>query len=385
MKKTLYRIILLVLTIPFLSSCSNPEVPKTSTATSVEFFKATPETVIKGSNVTLTWKATNVGTVNGQEQCVLVRDLKGPGEIEKQNVSCEDMYEENISDEARFTFLALKNDGSGDSISRSIVIIPQDPAQPKNSDWTPVKKTDAKGTVMLKVPTGSFALGTEFMEDIIRDGVFIGDVFLDSRPVNSQTIKEVFWIDETEVTRSAYKQCVTEGTCVDKQKDTDLDWPIANVSWQEANTYCTWRGARLPSEVEWEFAAKGPDDLTYPWGNEFKEGYAHNSREPFLRPVRVGSFPKGISWVGALDMAGNIEEWTNSYFEFYPYRSENEIQGTIREDNILGATSRGGSYLGSETDIRTYSRTNGSGQTDFGILPSLDSQGFRCAKFDREF
>ena len=162
---------------------------------------------------------------------------------------------------------------------------------------------------MVLVPAGSFKMGSNN-----------GDS--DEKPVHDQTFDQPFWIDKTEVTRGAYESCVSAGVCTstpDSQYSTTANQPINRVTWYQAAAYCEWRGARLPTEAEWEYAARGPDNLKYPWGNEFDGNKVHYSQNSSNKTADVGNYPSGTSWVGALDMSGNVWEWTNSLYKDYPY------------------------------------------------------------------
>ena len=93
-----------------------------------------------------------------------------------------------------------------------------------------------------------------------------------------------------------------------------LSWPRESVNWQQAADFCRKRGARLPTEAEWEYAARGPDALIYPWGNDYD---IHKATLRKISPAPVGEKPEGASWVGALDMSGGIGEWVNDWYGAY--------------------------------------------------------------------
>lgn len=227
-----------------------------------------------------------------------------------------------------------------------------------NADWTPVER-DFDGITMVLVPAGCFMMGRE-------------DLTVDEMPVYQQCFNKPFWIDKYEVTWGQFRQF--GGTLANPPEFTYDQYPVENITWFESRDFCKLRGMRLPTEAEWEYAARGPDSLTYPWGNEFNSdnvvfawGYHF--------PVEVGSKPGGASWVGALDMSGNMEEWVNSLIKPYPYNAED---GRERDDNIdmnLERVLRGGAYFYENPDALTASWRPSS-------LPSLSSiyYGFRCSR-----
>ncbi len=151
----------------------------------------------------------------------------------------------------------------------------------------------------------------------------------DPRQFERETAARTVWlaayrIDRTEVTVAAYDRCVRAGRCRAPAFAPGTPWfgvashPVVGVDWDDARRYCAWVGARLPTEAEWERAARGTDERTFPWGWQWDEGRANHGAlraecrddedgHPYTAPV--GSYPAGASPVGALDMAGNVMEW----------------------------------------------------------------------------
>lgn len=206
-----------------------------------------------------------------------------------------------------------------------------DPPITRNEAWTPVSENVA-GVSMVKVPAGCFQMGTESGRR-------------DERPVVQQCLA-TFWIDRTEVTNRAFG---SEGAY------TGLNRPRENVTWNEAAKFCESRKTRLPTEAEWEYAARGPDGLIYPWGDTLDpQRLAYDKNMPNYETSDVGSYPSGASWVGALDMSGNVFEWVSSVYMPYPYRADDgrELLGESSAprvyrggwqsyvDNATGATAR---------------------------------------------
>jgi formylglycine-generating enzyme required for sulfatase activity len=169
------------------------------------------------------------------------------------------------------------------------------------------------------------------------------------QPAHDVCITAGYWIDKTEVTNASYKQFVADGgytkpeywseagkAWLENNKNTvlptkcgseDDDLPRVCITWFEAEAYANWRGGRLPTEAEWEFAARGPKSTIFPWGNEWDPKKANVTDSTGLTPV--GNYPDGASWVGALDMSGNAMEWVNDWrlATYYKESPKNDPQG----------------------------------------------------------
>jgi len=253
-----------------------------------------------------------------------------------------------------------------------------------NDQWTPVTQ-DFGGVEMALVPTGCFMMGSS--EDQIDLALQLcascGRVwFEDEIPQHEQCFDAPFWIDVYEVTNAQYG---SEGSF------SGADLPRETVGWFEAVAHCESRGARLPTEAEWEYAARGPDGLVYPWGNSFDGSLADfcdanctydwrqaDNDDGYVATAPVGNYPGGASWVGAMDMSGNVEEWVSSIGREYPYDAADgrEVDGSI--DSSSKRVLRGGSWNNSATFLRAACRPwDGPGSASYGRGSGV---GVRCAR-----
>jgi formylglycine-generating enzyme required for sulfatase activity len=199
-----------------------------------------------------------------------------------------------------------------------------------------------------------------------------------------------FEIDRTEVTVEAYGRCVAAGACAppgfllgDARFDRP-DFPVTHVRWEDARAYCAWASGRLPTEAEWEYAARGPSAREFPWGNVYNPrltnhgAFAHDETDAtdgFVGLAPVGSYPDGATPLGLLDMAGNVSEWVEDVFDV----DENGFgYSAAPRVNPRGPSTggfhvvRGGSYIQGAAWMRSAMR---------GVLnmPRAASVGFRCA------
>jgi formylglycine-generating enzyme required for sulfatase activity len=144
------------------------------------------------------------------------------------------------------------------------------------------------------------------------------------------------------------------------------------IKWSEARDFCAKRGARLPTEAEWEYAARGPDGLAFPWGNAFDGGKVVFNRSDSQGTAEVGSKPDGASWVGALDLSGNVWEWLSSLYEPYPVRAGDGREDSANQDRTR--VLRGAAWNEDALAFRAAFRNWGVPSLRFFMI------GFRCAR-----
>jgi formylglycine-generating enzyme required for sulfatase activity len=221
---------------------------------------------------------------------------------------------------------------------------------------------------MLLVPGGHFTMGS-----------FDKSTPPNEHPPHAVTVGP-FWIDKTEVTVGAYRVCVQNHACARPEKSSatctydmdDPELPVSCVTWQDAESYCTSASKRLPTEAEWEFAARGLHGGRYPWGSGTTCAFAvtllreASGKQCVKRPARVGTHPMGASVWGVLDMSGNVEEWTADWYT-ETYAGTSPRAGASH-------TLRGGGWLSSPSGARTTSRDWGSS------IEAGPNVGFRCAR-----
>lgn len=245
------------------------------------------------------------------------------------------------------------------------------------------------GIAMVWVPPGSAILGS--------------DSDSDAEPSHSQKFAKGFWLGKYPVTVGEFKSFVdatgyvTEverakekenGTwrnpvsIYGKSLEQDDRHPVVNVTHNDAMNYCKWVGLGLPTELEWEYAARGTDGRRYPWGNEElanKYCWWFESRRESTCPV--GQFPKGASPFGALDLLGNVHEWTATpWYEPRPYQAESrsvaeDLAKSARERHKAERVLRGGAWDASSSAwVGTTVRSSGT------VTNSYTNTGFRCVR-----
>ena len=244
---------------------------------------------------------------------------------------------------------------------------------------------------MVMVDAGSFFMGTSrnIEEDNFYDFGLIKPFYADASPMHEVTL-DAYYIDKYETSNAEYLEFLkaTNTPVLPHWKDGTYPegkgkHPMGGVSWLAAVEYCKWRGKRLPTEAEWEKAARGTDKREFPWGNEYDESKLNAAREAerYDKAVEVDSFPEGVSPYGVYNMSGNVWEWTDSWYKSYP--------GAVYESDKFGERSkvvRGNSvspiaHFPQEKHtyiVSWYSRA----YFRFPMRPQLNfgDVGFRCAK-----
>jgi formylglycine-generating enzyme required for sulfatase activity len=209
---------------------------------------------------------------------------------------------------------------------------------------------------MIEIPAGEFVMGCDDVDSKVCGKAERRRVRVDL---------PAFAIDRTEVTQAAYARCIEAGACTAPaggfSPTLACTHPVVNVSWKQASQYCAWQDKRLPTEAEWEKAARGTDERVYPWGDEAPTCEHANFEGCGLRAAQpVASHPAGASPYGVMDMAGNVREWV---FDREEERSRQPKRGI-----------RGGMFTDQGMHIRPARRTWGDvAVSDIGI-------GFRCVK-----
>lgn len=233
------------------------------------------------------------------------------------------------------------------------------------------KTSPMDGMVQVYVPAGSFSMGGDIEQS-------------EAQPAHTVTLS-AYWIDQTEVTNGMYALCVDAGQCEPPYHSdsktqrsyfgnaTYDNYPVVWLNWEKASAYCTWAERRLPTEAEWEYAARGDDGRTYPWGNDPLACNLANYKGCMGDTTAVGSYPEGASPFGVLDMAGNATEWVNDWFGAYPFEAVVDPQGpTSGEYQIL----RGGSFFLIDKNLQSSYRLASFTIPGYSYYDS----GFRCAQ-----
>lgn len=249
-----------------------------------------------------------------------------------------------------------------------VLLIGCEPLESETDPNTRISEID--GMTLLFVPEGTFEMGVD-----------VG--WKDDEPAHIVYL-DAFWIDQTEVTNDQYRKCVQDGVCNEPSNTASYNdavyanHPVVYVNWHEANDYCAWANRRLPTEAEWEKAARGTDARKYPWGDEEVDCSKANYKacKDWSRTSPVGYYPQAASPYGALDMSGNVWEWVSDWYivDYYRKSPASNPQGPSSGD---GRVLRSGSRYDLDATMQTVCRANSDpGRRYFSI-------GFRCARSEQ--
>jgi formylglycine-generating enzyme required for sulfatase activity len=248
------------------------------------------------------------------------------------------------------------------------------PAPPPATSIVQDDFVDSRGVPMRLVPAGIFIMGSDNAAGPA-----------DQKPLHMVNL-DTYYIDKYEVTNANYKACVDAGICrlpaqFDSQTHASYfgnsqfdNYPVIYVDWNMSKAYCEWRGTRLPTEAEWEKAARGTDGRTYPWGNTENNCEKANHMGCVGDTSRVGSYEAGKSPYGVYDMVGNIWEWMADFYDasYYGLLPQNVLD-PLGPNNGETHAMRGTSWHPYDYEVKVTRRGNRFPTELSNIF------GFRCA------
>jgi formylglycine-generating enzyme required for sulfatase activity len=232
----------------------------------------------------------------------------------------------------------------------------------------PEPETPLVTNIMIEIPAGPFTMGSDVgdPEDMPAHEVDLPAFKIDKFEVTN--IDFFTFADETGYVTYGEQEGI--GSWRDEWGVGEDSHPVVMVSWDDANAYCEWLGKRLPTEAEWEKAARGEDGRTFTWGNDWDPNKANVKERGLQGTAAVGSFGESASVYGVEDMIGNVWEWTTDWYQAYP--------GNTADDPYYGEkfkVTRGGGWFDVEPQATTFNRNAGD-----PLKTASDELGFRCAQ-----
>ena len=242
---------------------------------------------------------------------------------------------------------------------------PPEPEAPVDLPPPPPKPGD-----MVLIPAGEFMMGT--------DSVPTNSQGLET-PAHKVTMDKPYYIDVFEVTNGQWIKFLTESRTKVESNWRPMysigkeDVPVSNLTLDDAKVYCEWAGKRLPTEAEWERAARGPENLRFPWGDVYDPSKSNTNDMNFNGLVEVGSFETDKSGYGVYDMMGNVQEWTSDRLRPYP-GSERKVRNNAAFTSRFRLYAlRGSSFAFKGSSMNLLTRSGYPAKAQYGT-------GFRCAK-----
>jgi formylglycine-generating enzyme required for sulfatase activity len=278
-------------------------------------------------------------------------------------------FDDRFQDLVNFTLQEMKRDGTYDRLYHKWFGTESKPFEIEF--WPGTSYLGVNFSAMIKVPAGEFIRGQD--NGLNNEG-----------PAKTITLDE-FYIDQYEVTNHQYAQCVQSAQCANPRLANIKSFaeyyaqlpshPVVGVSWNDAQDYCEFMGKRLPTEAEWEKAARGTDGRLYPWGNNEPTVQLANVA-PFSRGLtQVGSFPDGVSPYDLFDMSGNVREWVADWYTDFYYQ-DSPSKNPSGPGQMTTKAVRGGAY--NEANFREVSTVRRKGYRPDPTVYD-PGMGFRCA------
>ena len=232
------------------------------------------------------------------------------------------------------------------------------------------KKSPKDGAAMVYVAPGEFTMGAD-------------DGFDNEKPARKVKITKGYYLYKTEVTNAMYGKFLAANPKQAKPaywtnpRFKAPDQPVVGVSWDDAQAYCKWAGVRLPTEAEWEYAARGADARKYPWGNDAPDANraVASQDEATGKPGSVGKLAGGASPCGALDVAGNVWEWTADWYDRSYYPAAAMTENPAGPTTGIERSVRGGSWFQQPYVLRATYRNRATPDTrtsELGFRPAMN-------------